>query len=152
MAYSHCGPDLHTVSNVHALAYTHPRSIADIHAVAHVYPVAYTNSYALPDTEGRADVHSVPDLHAMAYVDTDTCAYCYSDTDADTDADTGPDADTDARTISQIDSEHDIRVSGLDDTGDGTGLSEVRVCHGDDDGRGRPDDVELYICGRKWQF
>ena len=67
-------------------------------------------------------------------------------------ADTGPDADTDARTISQIDSEHDIRIPGLDDTGDGTGLSEVRVCHGDDDGRGRPDDVELYICGRKRQL
>ena len=84
--------------------------------------------------------------------DSDPITATYPDTGSDTDADTGPDADTDARTISQIDSEHDIRVSGLDDTGDGTGLSEVRVCHGDDDGRGRPDDVELYICGRKWQL
>jgi hypothetical protein len=26
------------------------------------------------------------------------------------------------------------------------------VCHGDDDGRGRSNDVELYICGLKWQL
>ena len=81
------------------MADSQTNSSADLHALAHVYPVADTDIHpvsdvhagsdvhTVPDTEGRPDVHALPDLHTVAYVDTNTCTYCHSDTDADTDCD-----------------------------------------------------------------
>ena len=69
------------------MAYTHSHPSADLYAVAHVYPVANSDVHTLSDTESRPDADAIPDLYTLAYVDTDTRAYRYCDTDTHTDCD-----------------------------------------------------------------